>query len=243
MFCNIELTCFLVCVIRDAWHHQNLHNLMLDQGFRLRVPSSLLRLFIHLQVVVTFPKSLLGLDSSWLAISVRIDGTLWNHELVVDIYCSVCHLSCNSAFLIGGITTTGATTFHIDGITLHSAIKLPVQAHNNNELSGAAHLQQRLQNISYIISDEISMLGQKGMEWTDRSRWGKWHPIFHDPCRWLYPTPTCACLSTVAPMSSECSLGGSVPSPCLSTPPKRVQTNNYSPQGQKLQRGWHIKLR
>ncbi len=56
------------------------------------------------------------------------------------------------------------------GITLHSALQLPVQAHNKNELSGnsLARLQHRLKDVQYIIVDEISMLGQRTMEWVDR---------------------------------------------------------------------------
>jgi ATP-dependent exoDNAse (exonuclease V) alpha subunit len=66
--------------------------------------------------------------------------------------------------------TTGIAGFHIGGITLHSAVSLPVQAHNRADLSGnsLARLQQQLKDVKYIIIDEVSMLGQKGMEWLDR---------------------------------------------------------------------------
>ena len=44
--------------------------------------------------------------------------------------------------------TTGTAAFHIGGITLHSALHLPVQKHNSNNLRGPA-----------LIVDEVSMLG------------------------------------------------------------------------------------
>lgn len=66
--------------------------------------------------------------------------------------------------------TTGMAAFQIAGITLHSGVQLPIQSHNKKDLSGTllAHLQHMLKNITYIIIDEVSMLGQKGMEWTDK---------------------------------------------------------------------------
>lgn len=66
--------------------------------------------------------------------------------------------------------TTGMAAFHIGGITLHSSLILPVQAHNKNELSGNSltRLQHRLKDVQYIIVDEISMLGQRTMEWVDK---------------------------------------------------------------------------
>ena len=45
--------------------------------------------------------------------------------------------------------TTGIAAFHIGGITLHSALNLPVQRHNYNDLSGQilASLQQKFKDI------------------------------------------------------------------------------------------------
>ena len=60
--------------------------------------------------------------------------------------------------------TTGIVAFNIGGITLHSALQLPVQSHNQNDLTGhsLASLQHKLSNIHFcnIIIDEVSMLGQ-----------------------------------------------------------------------------------
>ena len=67
-------------------------------------------------------------------------------------------------------TTTGMAAYHIHGMTLHSALQLPVRDHNCNDLQGSslASLQQRLAEIQYIIIDEVSMLGQRMIAWVDR---------------------------------------------------------------------------
>ena len=66
--------------------------------------------------------------------------------------------------------TTGIAAFNIGGITIHSALQLPVQSHNQNDLTGhgLASLQLKLNSIHYIIIDEVSMLGQRMMSWIDR---------------------------------------------------------------------------
>ena len=66
--------------------------------------------------------------------------------------------------------TTGIAAFNIGGITIHSALQLPVQSHNQNDLTGhgLASLQLKLSSIQYIIIDEVSMLGQRMMSWIDR---------------------------------------------------------------------------
>lgn len=62
--------------------------------------------------------------------------------------------------------STGMAGFHIGGITLHSALQLPVQTHNKIDLVGTslAHLQEKLKDKKYVIVDEVSMLGQRAME-------------------------------------------------------------------------------
>ena len=66
--------------------------------------------------------------------------------------------------------TTGIAAFHIGGITLHSALHLPIQKHNCNDLRGQAlaKLQHKMKHIRYLIVDEISMLGQNMMAWADK---------------------------------------------------------------------------
>ena len=66
--------------------------------------------------------------------------------------------------------TTGIAAFHIGGITLHSALRLPEQKINCNDLRGQALaiLQHKLKDIRYLIVDEISMLGQNMMAWVDK---------------------------------------------------------------------------
>ena len=66
---------------------------------------------------------------------------------------------------------TGIAAFHIGRITLHSALHLPVQKHNCNDLRGPAlaKLQNKLKDIKYLIVDEVSMLGQNNMmAWVDK---------------------------------------------------------------------------
>ena len=66
--------------------------------------------------------------------------------------------------------TTGIAAFHIGGITLHSALHLPVQKHNSNDLRGQAlaMLQHKMKDVRYLIVDEVSMLGQNMMAWVDK---------------------------------------------------------------------------
>ena len=59
--------------------------------------------------------------------------------------------------------TTGIAGFNVDGITIHSALQLPIQQSAKKDLSGSslASLQNRLKNTRYLIIDEVSMLGQR----------------------------------------------------------------------------------
>ena len=66
--------------------------------------------------------------------------------------------------------TTGIAAFHIGGITIHSALHLPVQKHNCNNLTGQtlASLQHKMKQIKYLIVDEVSMMGQTMITWVDK---------------------------------------------------------------------------
>ena len=66
--------------------------------------------------------------------------------------------------------TTGKAAFSIHGCTIHSLLKLPVGAKGNKDLTGQSliRLQNSLKEISYIIIDEYSMLGQKMFAWVDK---------------------------------------------------------------------------
>ena len=59
--------------------------------------------------------------------------------------------------------TTGKAAFSIDGCTIHSLSKLPDGAKGNKYLTGQSliRLQNILKEISYVVIDEYSMLGQK----------------------------------------------------------------------------------
>ena len=50
---------------------------------------------------------------------------------------------------------------------MHSALQLPVRNHNNNDLNGTA-LQRRFSGKQYLITDEMSMLGQRTLAWVDK---------------------------------------------------------------------------
>lgn len=65
--------------------------------------------------------------------------------------------------------TTGMAAFNICGVTLHSALQLPVREHNNSALQGQSlvRLQNRLANKQYLIIDEMSMFGQRLLAWVD----------------------------------------------------------------------------
>ena len=58
----------------------------------------------------------------------------------------------------------------LHGCTKHSLLKLPVGAKGNKDLTGESlvRLQNTLKEISYIIIDEYSMLGQKMFAWVDK---------------------------------------------------------------------------
>ena len=60
--------------------------------------------------------------------------------------------------------------YNIEGCTLHSALQLPVRNHNNNDLQGTAlqRLQLRFSGKQYLITDKMSMLGQRTLAWVDK---------------------------------------------------------------------------
>ena len=66
--------------------------------------------------------------------------------------------------------TTGKGSFNINGVTIHSFLKLPIGKMSQKELSGQSlsDLQNNLLLIDYIIIDEYSMLGQTILGWIDR---------------------------------------------------------------------------
>ena len=66
--------------------------------------------------------------------------------------------------------TTGKAAYNIDGVTIHSLLKLPITQLLERDLTGQAllDLQSKLLGIHYIFIDEYSMLGQKALGWIDR---------------------------------------------------------------------------
>ena len=66
--------------------------------------------------------------------------------------------------------TTGKAAYSINGVTIHSLLRLPVSKQQNKSLSGPSltQLQEKFKCVAYIIIDEYSMLGQRALGWIDR---------------------------------------------------------------------------
>ena len=64
----------------------------------------------------------------------------------------------------------GIAAFNVDGVTLHSLLRLPIRGKYNCDLKGQAlaKLQETMKEIKYIIIDEFSVIGQQMMGWIDR---------------------------------------------------------------------------
>ena len=64
------------------------------------------------------------------------------------------------------IAPTGVAAFNIMGITIHSALSIPIIANKNLEISGERlkQLQNRLQDVIYIVIDEKSMVGRECLD-------------------------------------------------------------------------------
>lgn len=64
----------------------------------------------------------------------------------------------------------GIAAFNIKGTTLHSLLQLPIQGKRNGPLksSALAKLQNDLNGITYLITDEFSVIGQKMFAWINR---------------------------------------------------------------------------
>ena len=68
--------------------------------------------------------------------------------------------------------TTGMASYNICGKTLHSTLQLPIKTatHVQQDLQGSAlqRLQLTMKDKSYLIIDEMSMMGQRMLAWVDR---------------------------------------------------------------------------
>ena len=90
--------------------------------------------------------------------------------------------------------TTGKAAFNIQGVTIHSLLKLPVGISNKKDLSGEGlcRLQETLNGIEYIVIDEYSMLGQNTFGWIDRrcrQATGSLHRLFGGKSLILFGDP------------------------------------------------------
>src|SRR6266496_4311680 len=61
------------------------------------------------------------------------------------------------------IAPTGVAAFNINGSTIHSTLSIPIFNTKNFDLDGnrLKQLQERLQNVIYLIIDEKSMVGRR----------------------------------------------------------------------------------
>ena len=84
------------------------------------------------------------------------------------------YLICALAYLLGEscllTATTGMASFHICGLTIHSAIKLTVRSSNHRDLqrSSLQQLQLKLAGKHYVIVDEMSMMDLRMFAWVDK---------------------------------------------------------------------------
>ena len=64
---------------------------------------------------------------------------------------------------------TGKASFNVNGVTLHSFLKLPIGSKRLTELKGIAlqQLQSNVENLRYLIIDEYSLVGQSLLGWID----------------------------------------------------------------------------
>ncbi len=64
---------------------------------------------------------------------------------------------------------TGAAAYNVHGHTLHSLLKIPVRGDFRDLEGQSLHsLQESLDRVSYIILDEMSMVGRKLFGQMDR---------------------------------------------------------------------------
>ncbi len=83
------------------------------------------------------------------------------------LICAIAHALGSMCVLTG---TTGMAAFHICGNTLHSALQLPIRSSSYRDLQGSSlhRLQLTMKNKSYVIIDEMSMMGLRMMAWVDK---------------------------------------------------------------------------
>ena len=64
---------------------------------------------------------------------------------------------------------TGKASFNVNGVTLHSLLKLPIGSKRHCDLKGIPlqQLQSNLENVQYLIIDEYSFVGQSLLGWID----------------------------------------------------------------------------
>ncbi len=67
------------------------------------------------------------------------------------------------------MSPTGAAAYNVHGHTLHSLLKIPVRGDFRDLEGQSLHsLQESLDRVSYIILDEMSMVGRKLFGQMDR---------------------------------------------------------------------------
>ena len=71
--------------------------------------------------------------------------------------------------LLQVLAYTGKASFNVNGVTLHSLLKLPIGSKRHCDLKGIPlqQLQSNLENVQYLIIDEYSFVGQSLFGWID----------------------------------------------------------------------------
>ena len=66
---------------------------------------------------------------------------------------------------------TGKASFNVNGVTLHSLLKLPIGSKRHCDLKGTPlqQMQSNIENVQYLIIDEYSFIGQSLFRWIDSS--------------------------------------------------------------------------
>ena len=62
------------------------------------------------------------------------------------------------------LAPTGVATFNIGACTIHSKLRIPITDFAQLQGTGLASFQQEMQNIKYILIDEMSFIGQNMLE-------------------------------------------------------------------------------
>ena len=103
-----------------------------------------------------------SIDEQLLLIATGLAGS--GKRYVIDTVRNVLQDKCKV------LAYFGVAAFNVQGQTLNSLLQLPQRGNRSGDLKGLAlnRFQEELSNISYIIIDEYSVIGQQLFGWIDR---------------------------------------------------------------------------